>query len=413
MQAVCFVLLACVFAFAPLAQAQRAGVINDPDGFVNVRAEKSADAAVIATVKAGEPFTFEWENDPDWYKVTLTSGKSGWMHLSRIRLHFTEKDLPTQEKDPAGESEIEQFVRGRGLDYAAVIRRAARGDIKALKQFFTLAQDADGAAAESIGGVPTVVYHLLGDEKFAKFLLAQPLPYRMMVRNRILSDGLMPPASVYLSRHFPLTAKALFQREMIDWFSPNGLYAIRKVFTDELELSGSKVERAELIVNKTGRVLLDLTRDDIGTGAQREGEALWSPDSKRVACLSSDLTEQRGNLFSTPRPAPLKKQTAVYQLSGDSFTRVDLPLSEVPGRGSDTELERAILGHEYTEPTRWQKPNVLVLERHEYYEKLKPTAIGDVKFESMHGFDRLYPITATIDPDGKATLVWKLRKDRP
>ena len=413
MRAVSFVLFACVLAFAPLARAQRAGVINDPDGFVNVRAEKSADAAVIATVKTGEPFTFECENDADWCKVTLKSGKSGWMHLSRIRLHFTEKDLPTTEKDPTGESEIEQFARGRGLNYAAVTRRAARGDSKALKQFFSLAQDADGAAAESIGGVPTVVYHLLGDEKFAKFLLAQPLPYRMMVRNRILSDGLMPPANLYLSRHFPQRAKTLFQREMVDWFSPNGLYAIRKVFTDELELSGSKVERAELIEKKTDRVLLDLTPDDIGTGAQREGEALWSPDSKRVASLSSDLTEQHGNLFSTPRPAPLKKQTAVYQLSGDSFTRVELPLSEVPGRDSDTELERAILGHEYTEPLRWQKPNVLVFERHEYYEKLKPTAIGDVKFESIHGLGRLYQITATIDPDGRATLVWKLRKDRP
>ena len=413
MKAICFVLFACLFAFAPLAQAQRAGVINDPAGFVDVRAEKNADAAVIATVKTGEPFTFESENDADWCKVTLASGKSGWMQLNSIRLYFTEKDLPAREKDPAGESEIEQFASGRGLKYAAVTRRAARGDGKALKQFFSLAQDADGAAAESIGGVPTVVYHILGDEKFAKFLLAQPLPYRMMVRNRILSDGLMPPASLYLSRHFPLTAKTLFQREMVGWFSPNDLYAIRKVFTDELELSGSKVERAELIEKKTGRVLCDLTPDDIGTGAQREGEALWAPDSKRVACLSSDLTEQRGNLFRTPRPAPHKKQTAVYQLSDDLFARVELPLGEVPGRESDTELERAILGHEYTEPIRWQKPNVLVLERHEYYEKLKPTAIGDVKFESIHGFDRLYQITATIDPDGKATLAWKLRKDRP
>jgi hypothetical protein len=58
MKAVCLVLLACGFAVAPLAQAQRTGVINDPDGFVNVRAWKSADAAVIATVKTGEPFTF-------------------------------------------------------------------------------------------------------------------------------------------------------------------------------------------------------------------------------------------------------------------------------------------------------------------------------------------------------------------
>ena len=118
-------MLSCGLAFAPLAQAQRTGVIDDPDGFVDVRAEKSAEAAVIATVKTGEPFTFECENDTDWCKVTLRSGKSGWMHFSRIRLHFTDKDLPTQEKDPAGESEIDQFASGRGLDYAAVTRRAA------------------------------------------------------------------------------------------------------------------------------------------------------------------------------------------------------------------------------------------------------------------------------------------------
>jgi hypothetical protein len=48
------------------------------------------------------------------------------MHFSRIRLHFTDKDLPTQEKDPAGESEIDQFASGRGLNYAAVARRASR-----------------------------------------------------------------------------------------------------------------------------------------------------------------------------------------------------------------------------------------------------------------------------------------------
>jgi hypothetical protein len=395
------------------AQPQRAGVIDDPDGYVNVRVEKNGESPVIATVKTGEPFTFEREGDDEWCKVTLASGKTGWMHLSRIRLYFTEKDLPTREEDPAGESEIEQFARGRGFDYVAGTRRAARGDPKALKQFFSLAQDADGVAAESISGVPTVVYHILGDEKFAKFLGAQPLPYRMMVRNRILSDGLIHPASLYLTRHFPQTGMVLFRREMIDWFSPNDLYAIRKVFSEEFELAGSKVVRAELIEKKSGRVLCDLTPDDIGTGAQREGEALWSPDSKRVACLSSDLTEQRGNLFSTPRPAPLRKQTAVYQLSGETFARVDLSLNGAPGREGDTELERAILGHEYTEPIRWQKPSVLVLERHEYYEVKKPTAIDGVKFESIHGFDRLYRITATIAPDGKATVEWKLRKERP
>jgi hypothetical protein len=353
------VLLACVFAFVLPIRAQETETTNDPEG----------------------------------------------------RLHFTEKDLPSREKDPAGPSEIEQFARGRGFNYAADTRRAARGDTKALKQFFSIAHDADGAAAESIAGVPTVVYHLLGDEKFAKFLLAQPLPYRMMVRNMIVGGGYTPKASEYLSRYFPQTAKLLFQREMVDWSSPNDLYAIRKVFNDELELRGSKVVRAELIEKKSGRVLCDLTSDDIGTGAEREGEALWSPDSKRVACLSSDLTEQKGNLFSTPRPAPLKKQTAVYQLSGESFTRVDLPLSNVPGRDKDTELDGAILGHEYTEPIRWQKPDVLLLERHEYYEKLKPMTLDKETFQTIGTLSRWYLITAAIDAGGKAQLKWKVRKD--
>ena len=285
-------------------------------------------------------------------------------------LHFTEKDLPSLEKDPAGPSEIEDLASRSGFNYARDTRRAARGDTKALKKFFMLAHDADGAAAEIIEGVPTVVYHLLGDARFAEFLSAQPLAYRMMVRNETLGGGVT--TSAYLSRYFPRTTKLLFRREMVDWVSPNGLYAIRKVFSDEMKLAGSKVERAELIEKKSGKVLCDLTADDIGTGPDREGEALWSRDSKRVACLSADLTPQEGDMFSTPPPAPLRKQTAVYQLTDDSFARVDLALDRPPGRENDSELTGAVPGHVYTEPLRWEKANVLILQRHEYTGKSCP-----------------------------------------
>ena len=61
---------------------------------------------------------------------------------------FTEKDLP--ERDEQG-SEIDEFARGRGFSYSAVTRRAARGDPKALKQFFVLADGVDGAAGYSCG----------------------------------------------------------------------------------------------------------------------------------------------------------------------------------------------------------------------------------------------------------------------
>ena len=327
------------------------------------------------------------------------------------RLHFTEKDLPSTEKDPNGPSEIDQSARAHGFNYATGTRRAARGDFKLLKKFFELARDADGAASESLGDMPTVVYHLVGDEKFAQFLGAQPLAFRMMVRNQISHEGYPAPASEYLSRHFPRTTQLLFRREMVDWPSPNDQFAIRKTFSSDVGLAGSKVERAELIEKKTDRVLCDLTPDDIGTGGEREGEALWSPDSQRVACLSTDLPAQPGDLFDNPPPPPLRKQTAVYQRTGDSFVRVDLSLAEAPGYAADKELQGAKRGHIYTEPIRWRKPNVLVLRRHEYYRQMKPTVIDNLKFDSIHDVGRQYEITITFAADGKADVVWKLEKD--
>ncbi len=396
-----------------LAEGAQRGVIDDPDGYVNVRLGQSVDSEVIAKVKPGEMFTFESEGDADWCKVALASGQSGWMHASRIRLYFTEENLPAPAEESDGLSEIDEFARARGFDYAVVTRAAASGDADALKRFFTISNEVDGAAAESHWGTPTAVYHILGDEKFARFLRAQPLPYRMMVRNSILADGLSFPPIPYLRRHFPETTKALFRREIVGWTSPDERYAIRKTFSDEFDLVGSKVERAELIDQLTGQVLCDLTRDDIGAGPDREGDILWSPDSKRFASLSSDLTPQAGNLFSKPRPAPLRKQTAVYQVVGDRFERVELSLNEPPGPDRDAEIKGAILGHEYTEPVKWETTTVLVLERHEYYEKLVPTAIGDVKFESIHGFGRSYQITITIGSDRKASIAWRLRDDQP
>ncbi len=292
------------------------------------------------------------------------SGTKGEGDDTDGRRQFTFKDLPNDEPDPAGPSEIEEFARARGFRYGRDTRRAARGDAKALRQFFQLAHDADGAAAESIAGVPSMVYHLLGDNKFASFLDAQPMPFQMMVRSEIVSRTDLSSDAAYLRRYFPQTAQRLFRREMIDWVSPNGSYAVRKVFSDDLPLPGSKVVRAELIEKQSGRVICDLTADDIGTGTDREGEALWSADSQRVACLSSDLTEHKGNLFSTPRPAPLRRQTAVYQHFENGFRKVDL---ELGAPNPDKQTEEAIPGHFYTEPVEWRKPNVLFLKQHNYY----------------------------------------------
>jgi hypothetical protein len=71
-----------------------------------------------------------------------------------------------------------------------------------------------------------------------------------------------------------------------------------------------------------------------------------------------------------------------------------------------------VLGHEYTEPVRWAKPDVLILERHEYYQKIRPASVEGITFNEVHSFDRLYQLTATIKPERKATVIWKLSKDR-
>ena len=68
-----------------------------------------------------------------------------------------------------------------------------------------------------------------------------------------------------------------------------------------------KLSKSELIEKSSGHVLCDLTRDDIGFGPNREGSVLWSPDSKRFAYLSSNLTVPAGNLFSKPPPAGQEK----------------------------------------------------------------------------------------------------------
>jgi hypothetical protein len=70
------------------------GVIDDPDGYMNLLKEKRAGAPVITRVKAGEPFQFKKKEGEDWCEVKLKTGVSGWMDCSRIKLYFTKADLP-------------------------------------------------------------------------------------------------------------------------------------------------------------------------------------------------------------------------------------------------------------------------------------------------------------------------------
>lgn len=178
------------------------GVIDDPDGYVNLRKEKRGDASVITKVKAGEPFQFKKKEGEDWCEVKLKSGVSGWMDCSRIKLYFTRDDLPPKSEKG---NEIDETAREQGVNYYEVTRAAARGDQKALKTFDNL--HADGGAAEEHEGVMCVVIHLIGDDAYAKFLREQSRDFVS-----IEGTGIVWPfnGKEYFRQHFPKSAKFLF-----------------------------------------------------------------------------------------------------------------------------------------------------------------------------------------------------------
>src|SRR5215813_10727214 len=184
------------------------GVIDDPDGYVNLRKEKSADSQIVAKVKKDEPFEFECGQNETWCKVKLASGVTGWMHYSRIKRYYTEKDLPKGPED-SGE-EIDEQTRERGVNYYEVTRAAARGDKKALKTFFTL--DLDGAAAEThVTAIVPDVIHLVGDDKFAEFLREQPPELRQGISGGWDLGTFSPfDPKEYFQQHFPKSAKLIF-----------------------------------------------------------------------------------------------------------------------------------------------------------------------------------------------------------
>jgi uncharacterized delta-60 repeat protein len=397
-------------------------VINDPDGYTNVR---DYDGKVIARVKKGERFIAAkpWNrpDDPKW-SVVLKSGITGFMDRSRIhllpdeplmKLNYDASKKGWRKRQSARDAELGETAsaaKGRGLKYYEVLTAASNGDKKALAQFFSLAEFMDGVAAEGYFPEAWELFHVVGDKTFAKFVRGLPLADQVGVRGTLmagLSEETFASAGDvdYLQRYFPETTKILFRGEIVDWTSPDGRYSIRKTFTNPLDVTDSKVSHAELIEKATGQTLCDLTDADIGVGSGREGSVLWSPDSKRFAYVASDLSHA-GNLFRTPPLPPQRIQTTVYQISGEPCTKLNLPLGAPPGKENDPEIRGAVVGHEFVSPVRWTNANTLILERHDYYEKLTPSS------GSIHGFARLYEITVSFKDDGTANTSWKLSGDR-
>lgn len=203
-----YFLLALCLALNRLAPGETLLVIDDPDGFTNLRAQQSADSAIVARVKNGEVFKFKDSVPGDaWWKVTLGSGKTGYMHSSRIRFHATMAELA----DTKPTDEVVEMARRSGLDFYPLARAAAKGEPAAMQSFFAFVSD--GGAHEGHTSAYRVVIHLLGDAKLAKFLSRQPADYQAHVREVLMDDLTLDPFEprAYLKRCFPKTAAILFR----------------------------------------------------------------------------------------------------------------------------------------------------------------------------------------------------------
>lgn len=83
----------------PTARFNLAAVIDDPDGFSNVRDGPSASARILTRVDEGEAFT-TFEQSGGWWQVRTADGTVGWMNRKLIRTLAADKAAPSADDSP-------------------------------------------------------------------------------------------------------------------------------------------------------------------------------------------------------------------------------------------------------------------------------------------------------------------------
>ncbi|WP_175550412.1 SH3 domain-containing protein [Chryseobacterium vrystaatense] len=65
-------------------QYNKTFIIQDPDGYTNLRKSKNTSSDILQKVKTGEPIEV-LDNSGDWFLVKTKEGKEGYIHKSRIQ----------------------------------------------------------------------------------------------------------------------------------------------------------------------------------------------------------------------------------------------------------------------------------------------------------------------------------------
>jgi hypothetical protein len=199
--------------------------LKDPHGSVEV----SCDGGTKATLKGGEHFLAERLPEANGWNVYLKSGCDGFIEKKvelqllpnepLMKLNFNQERNQWQKRQSARGDQLGEAgvaFKGLGLNYFKILTAASNGDQKAMARFYSVCgREMDGAAAEDCFGRGWQLFHVIGDETFAKFLSGQPAEMRKRVAE-ILSSGDQDPISKpkpYIKRYFPKSYKLLFANE--------------------------------------------------------------------------------------------------------------------------------------------------------------------------------------------------------
>ncbi|MDR3025140.1 SH3 domain-containing protein [Chryseobacterium sp.] len=105
-------------------------VIEDPDGYTNLRKEKSAQSEILQKIKTGEQIEV-LDNTGDWFLVKTKEGKTGYVHKSRVKSgnsssHSTtyklydRPDFSSFSREVIAKDEIETVHNIEGWDFVKI-----------------------------------------------------------------------------------------------------------------------------------------------------------------------------------------------------------------------------------------------------------------------------------------------------
>lgn len=95
------------------AQVIELGIINDPDGYTNVRSGKGIEYNVLTKIYEGEVFSVE-SNNENWWPVITKSGVRGYVHKSRVAILRNFEKYNARINDPDGYTNIRS---GKGTSF--------------------------------------------------------------------------------------------------------------------------------------------------------------------------------------------------------------------------------------------------------------------------------------------------------